>query len=273
VITRLAPTPSGFLHRGNAVNFLLIAWLAERHGGETVLRIDDMDAVRHRPAFVADIFEVLDWLGIAWQRGPGTAAEFEAHYSLRSRTPYYREQLDLLRASGIETYACRCSRRELQAAGTLACAGHCRDEGLRLETGETALRVRVPEGTCVEVSDQSVPLAAAVGDFVVWRRDGLPAYHLASVVEDRDAGITHIVRGSDLLTATAAQLYLAAGLGAASVLHATYLHHPLVTGPDGAKLSKSHLRAGPLERSAALRDDVRRMAERIGEPFGIGPGI
>jgi glutamyl-tRNA synthetase len=271
VITRLAPTPSGFLHAGNAVNFQLVAWLAEKATGEVVLRIDDIDAPRYRAAYVDDVLHVLDWLGIAWHRGPRTVAGFETTYSMRRRTDYYREQLDLLAGSALEVYACTCSRTQLQGAVPGECPGGCRARGLALVTGESALRVHVPPRLTVDVAGRPISVAERMGDFVVWRRDGTPAYHLASVIEDRDLGVTHIVRGEDLVDSTAAQVLLASAIGASSVAGAVYVHHPLITDPSGAKLSKSRLSAGPMARSVALRDEVRRMAARIGAPLGIGP--
>jgi glutamyl-tRNA synthetase len=114
----------------------------------------------------------------------------------------------------------------------------------------TALRVAVPHGTVVHAGDAAVRLDVDMGDFVVWRRDDLPAYQLVSVLEDRDLGVTHIVRGRDLLTSTAAQVYLSAWLDAEMVAQATYVHHELITDDTGAKLSKSTLaHSAPRETS------------------------
>jgi glutamyl-tRNA synthetase len=112
--------------------------------------------------------------------------------------------------------------------------------------GSTALRIAVDPGTTVSVGDHPIRLDTAMGDFIVWRRDDLPAYQLVSVVEDHDLAITHIVRGRDLVGSSAAQVYLAGWLGADNVIEATYVHHELLTDPTGAKLSKSNQgRTGP----------------------------
>jgi glutamyl-tRNA synthetase len=271
MITRIAPTPSGFIHLGNCANFQLIDWFAAQHGASVALRIDDVDADRYRLEYVHDVFRVLDWLGISWQSGPREPREFEASFSLRSRTDYYFAQLVDGSDTGLTTYACGCSRAELTAAGSKSCVSGCRDRGVELRCGLSSLRVEVPPGTVVNVAGLDVDLADSVGDFVVWRRDGKPSYHLASVVEDRDLGTTHIVRGGDLLDSTAAQIFLAAGLRMPTVARARYLHHELITDAGGHKLSKSQIATGPL----ALTDEnllaVREAATRLAPAIGVNP--
>jgi glutamyl/glutaminyl-tRNA synthetase len=274
MITRIAPTPSGYLHVGNAANFLLVSWLASQGGGDIVLRIDDMDAPRYRPQYVADILDLLPWLGIAWQRGPRTVDEFESRYSMRHRTGHYWSELESARRRGLEAYACSCSRARLADVPTGGCPGGCRTAALPLEPGRTALRVHVPVGTSVSVDGAPIDLAATVGDFVVWRRDGLPAYHLASVIEDRDLGITDIVRGVDLRESTAAQLFLAPFLDAGGLASARILHHGLLTDADGRKLSKSQLAGGhPIERDPGSRESIVAAAVRLGAPLGVRPPV
>jgi glutamyl/glutaminyl-tRNA synthetase len=264
VITRIAPTPSGYLHLGNCVNIQLIALLAERVQARIALRIDDADADRYRREYLDDIFRVLDRLGVDWQIGPRTADDFEAGFSQRDRREYYRSQLDTLR---LETYACTCSRSMIKAAGSRTCVGECRQRRLPLMAGRSALRVHVPAGTVVEVAGSDIDLAAAMGDFVLWRRDDLPAYQLVSTIEDRDLGTSLIVRGADLMDSTAAQVFLARGLGADSVERAVVVHHDLITDDEGGKLSKSQLDSGPLDltdrRVAELRLRANDMAGRV----------
>lgn len=272
MITRLAPTPSGFLHEGNAANLLLVSWLAASQGGQVALRIDDMDASRYRPEFVDDIFAVLEWLGVEWSTGPTDRRDFEQHHSQRERTEQYRAELDRLTSStALETYACRCSRRELRDRASIACVSDCRTSGRAIAPGETALRVHVPDGTTVVVEGRPVDLSAQMGDFVVWRRDDLPSYQLVSIVEDRDLQVTHIVRGADLRTSTAAQLFVAPHLGAGDFERVTFVHHDLALDAEGAKLSKSRMDRGPITRSPAERDRVDRLAREIGSRVGIGP--
>jgi glutamyl/glutaminyl-tRNA synthetase len=265
MITRFAPTPSGYLHLGNAVNAQLVAWLARAHSGHVALRIDDMDAPRYRPEYVRDIFQTLEWLGIDWQSGPADDADFEAHHSLRRRTSYYRAELSAAGDRGLRLYACRCSRRQLTGPPVGGCPGGCREAGHEYVPGVTSIRARVPDDVCPEI-----------GDVILWRRDDLPAYHLVSVIEDRDLGATHVVRGADLRASTQVQLFLAPYLGATALASAIFVHHGLVTGADGLKLSKSTLTAsstdpGPLSRTPAMREEVVVAAQRLGARVGITP--
>jgi glutamyl-tRNA synthetase len=258
VLTRFAPTPSGYLHLGNAVNALLVSRLAGQSEGRVALRIDDIDTARARGAYVDDIRGLLDWLGI----------DVAASWSQSDRLDRYREVSDS--ASGLLTYACGCSRRELTGPATGGCPGGCRAAGLTLSPGRTALRVVVPEGTEVEVDGVSVRLDLVMGDFVVWRRDDLPAYQLASIVDDVDLGVTHIVRGVDLLESTAAQRFLARGLGLNPFADMTILHHGLITDTDGTKLSKSQVTSGqPLPRTDEVRTLISEVADELGASLGI----
>lgn len=236
--SRIAPTPSGFLHLGNAVNFLLVWVMVRARGGALKLRIDDADAARTRPEYVEDIFRQLEWLGITWDEGPQSPDEFYRRHSQLLRVDRYHQTVELLRQEG-HVFACTCSRSLLRSAGSSVYPGTCR--GRAAPPGEEfALRLQVPEETVVRVQDTVVPLGRRMGDFVVWRRDDAPAYQLASVVDDIDGRINLIVRGEDLLESTAAQLFLAAKLkDAGSFLDAAFYHHPLVADAGGRKLSKS----------------------------------
>ncbi|MHB1212219.1 MAG: glutamate--tRNA ligase family protein, partial [Candidatus Nanopelagicales bacterium] len=203
--------------------------------------------------FVDDIFGVLAWLGVSWSLGPRTAAEFDDRHSQRTRIEHYRAELDDAVVAGLPVYACRCTRSEAARAGRRGCASDCADGGHPLVTGESALRARLP---------------GVADDPVLWRRDGLPAYHLVSVIEDRELGTTHIVRGIDLLDSTKLQSALAPYFGI-DFSAIDVRHHALVPGPDGGKLSKSHLLAGPLERSDAAREQVLGLARGMAAPVGI----
>lgn len=272
MITRIAPTPSGFLHLGNAVNIVLVSWLAAAHDGTVALRIDDADGARSRPGYVDDIFDVLGWLGITWTIGPRDAQQFADGYSQRLKSDEYRRRLEAARDRGLELYACSCSRAQLSGPAVGGCPGGCRDRGLPLRAGHTALRAHLPAGAAVTIANEQIPLAARVGDVVLWRRDGLPAYHLASIVDDGDLATTHLVRGADLLDASALHRYLADYLGSPTLAEATFLHHGLVAGPGGAKLSKSQLAGGHrLPRTPEVRDRIIIEARRLGAPLGITP--
>ncbi len=212
-----------------------------------------------------DIFETLDWLGIGWQRGPADEADFEARHSLRRRTARYRAELRAAGERGLELYACRCSRTQLSGPPVGGCPGGCRDAGHAYAVGETSIRARVPEGACPEI-----------GDVVLWRRDDLPAYHLASVVEDRDLGVTHVVRGEDLRASSEIQRFLAPYLDAAAFAGATFVHHGLLADARGGKLSKSTQSssmpdAGPLIRTPELRAAIAAAATDLGARVGITP--
>lgn len=255
VRTRIAPTPSGWLHLGNAWSFVLTWLLARGRGGSIHLRIDDLDAARFREEYLEDIFASLAWLGLDWDSGPRDAADFRARHSQRLRLAEYRAALDHLAlvrdADGPVLYACACSRAEIRRASAEAASsgrypGTCRSRGLPLGAAGAALRLRVPDGEAVDLADGVAGTlrlypAREAGDFVVRTREGDPAYQLASVVDDEALGMTLVVRGRDLLPSTAAQLHLARRLGARGFSTAAFVHHGLVTseGADGGKLSKS----------------------------------
>lgn len=250
LLTRIAPTPSGFLHEGNRLNFRRTAELAADIGATLALRIDDVDASRYRREYAEDIFANLRVMGIAWAVGPRDVDDFEAHWSQRAKKDIYRAELQRALARGLRVYACACSRAVQPGPASGGCAGGCRERGLPLEPGRTALRVAVEPGAVVDFGTEQVSLDSEMGDFVVWRRDDLPAYQLVSVLDDRDLGVTHIVRGRDLLPSSAAQIHLAPWLGAEGVARATYVHHELVTDASGEKLSKSTLARRPREEAA-----------------------
>lgn len=223
--SRLAPTPSGYLHLGNALNFLLTWLLTRRAGGTLTLRIDDADRGRCRPEFIADIFHQLEWLGLEWEEGPTGPDDFTAHHSQLKRLERYRHFLELLRAKEL-LFACTCSRQDIRAASHNG-----------LYPGTCRFRQQAP----AVLHTWRISSSTDMGDFVLWRRDGLPAYQLASLVDDLDHRINLIVRGDDLFSSSAAQLYLAARLGPAgsAFSRVTFHHHPLCLATDGRKLAKS----------------------------------
>lgn len=257
--TRSAPTPSGFLHAGNAINFLLVHRLAEMFHARHRLRIDDLDVERMRPEYLDDIFRSLEWLGITWQDGPRDPADHLAHFSQRARIPRYLQLADQLRACGV-LYACACSRskmRELAERGFPRC--DCRTLELPWEDPEMLWRLHVPEGTVVEVSalfgdPVPVDLGSCMPDPVLRQRNGVPAYQLATVADDLDHGTTFIVRGADLLPSSACQVYIARLLDLGAFLKISFVHHPLALDEAGNKLSKS---AGSASLAAMRASGVR----------------
>jgi glutamyl/glutaminyl-tRNA synthetase len=234
MITRFAPTPSGYLHLGNAVHLRLLTLLAEEHGWRISLRIDDIDPDRTRPEYVADILDLVEWLDVSIAGDVYRQSEHLDDY-VRAR--------DQLMARG--AYVCACSRTEWAEHHGLGCPRGC--SGLDLVSGETALRIAV-DGH----------------DIVVWRREGIPAYHLASVVDEDMMGITHILRGRDLLSATMVQRALAEQLPGSSFGGTEVIHHDLLLDAAGNKLAKSagH-QAEPLPRNVAVREEIERNAQQL----------
>jgi len=258
--TRIAPTPSGFLHEGNAFAFLLTTELAKTHGASVLLRIDDLDNDRKRPEYVADIFDTLRWLGISWDEGPRNPEELETEWSQHHRLSLYEAALTSLREKGL-LYACGCSRKQLSELKSPAAETHtCRSGQLSLDTPDTAWRIRIPATATVcfkDINGGVVALqpASLLPDPVVRRKDGIPAYQVASVCDDVHFGIDLIIRGEDLLASTGVQLFIAQQLGFDGFLNATFHHHPLLLDEKGEKWSKS---AGTHVESHLRRDDVTR---------------
>ncbi len=242
--TRIAPTPSGYLHAGNGAAFVLAWKLAREVGGKLLLRIDDLDAERVRPEYVGDIFETLHWLGVDWDEGPRNAEELKSTWSQHLRMARYRELVDQLREGG-HLYACTCSRKDVQdRRGSGDYDGHCRTLGLPFDHPKCAWRLMLPRAE--KVTWRTWPegklheAAMDMPDPVIRQRNGRPAYQIASVADDVRFGTDLIVRGADLLDSTAIQLHLAGLLGLEAFSNALFLHHPLVLDASGAKRSKSH---------------------------------
>jgi glutamyl/glutaminyl-tRNA synthetase len=233
--TRIAPTPSGYLHLGNVLSFVLTAALARRAGAAIFLRIDDLDRERVSRDYVEDIFETLTFLGIPWDEGPRNFAEYERVYSQVHRLELYREALQQLRAEG-KLFACDCSRATiLRESPEGVYPGTCRDRGLSLDGEGCSWRIRT-EGA---VLPEGVALPAEMTDFVVRRKDGCPAYQLTSILDDLYYGIDLVVRGEDLWPSTLAQQWLAGQLGRSAFGGIGFFHHPLLMAAKGEKLSKS----------------------------------
>ncbi|MDQ3917912.1 MAG: tRNA glutamyl-Q(34) synthetase GluQRS [Acidobacteriota bacterium] len=285
---RLAPSPTGHLHLGHARTF----WTAfERaRGGTLVLRNEDLDPVRSRAEFAGAMLEDLRWLGIRWQEGPDVGGPF-APYSQNERRPLYLEAWSRLAAGGL-IYPCVCSRRDLARAPSAPhegphafedeplYPGTCRPRAVaRTSVADspagTNWRFRVPDGE--EVAFQDLRLGRQVfvagrdfGDFVVWRRDDVPAYQLAVVTDDALMKLTEVVRGEDLLKSTARQILLQRALGLATP---DYYHCPLVTDEAGARLAKRHdsLSLRALRAAGVTPEQLRARFARDLEGEGLRP--
>jgi glutamyl-tRNA synthetase len=272
---RLAPTPSGYLHLGNAVNFVLAWLLVRRAGGTLHLRIDDLDRPRLRPAYLENIFHTIRWLGLDYDTGPRDPVEFERQYSQLHHLAEYQALLDDLRQQPGLVYACTCSRTtNLPPSPASDFESGCPGCHATFTTPGAAWRVRVPATPLVVVDAWRGPLpialAATMGDFVVRKKNGLPSYQLASLADDLRLGTTLIVRGEDLLPSTAAQLFLAAQLPTTVGFSQTkFVHHALLSGPGGHKLSKSQqqpLDRGIMGATNSPRPVYAALAELLGLP-------
>lgn len=266
--TRIAPTPSGFLHVGNAANALVTAWWARELGAGIVLRIDDLDADRVRPEYLDDILELLHWLDIEWTVGPRSAQEA---VELRSaRIERARTRLQDALDGGLPAYACSCSRSMLSGIPTGGCPGGCRSRSLPLERDVTALRLAVDRGTTVTIGGEAIALDQEMGDVVIWRRDDLPAYQWSSTVEDLDLGVTHVVRGMDLVPSTAMQEHLRNLLEPSGPEPIEVRHHSLLLDDQGRKISKSQSgTSAGLPRDDVTRARIQHHARELASSVGI----
>ena len=267
---RFAPTPSGRMHLGNVFSALM-AWLsAKSAGGEVLLRIEDLDTVRCTAQNTALLRDDLRWLGLRWDREQPCQSSQSARYAAI---------LEELRQRGL-VYPCWCSRADIEHAANAphASDGHtiypgtCRSlsEGERAERAARKAplwRLRVPDET-VSFTDghfgpYSESLSAECGDFILCRADGIFAYQLAVVADDIAAGVTQVVRGRDLLSSTPRQLLLYRLLGAEPP---RYYHIPLLTAPDGRRLSKRDrdLDLGLLRQRFTAEELIGRLAHAAG---------
>lgn len=231
MITRLAPTPSGYIHTGNIYNFLLTWLWAKSNNGKVLLRIDDGDAERKRKEYVEDIFRVLDWLGLDWDIGPNGPDDFEKNWSQVLRKNLYDELLNELIAKNL-AFACECNRKQI-------C--NCEKKNIIISKPGTAVKLKVDPNTEISFQDTmkgSIKILLS-SSFVIKRKDGIAAYQLSSLADDRHFAVTHITRGEDLLPSTAMQLYIDKHLLSPYFSNCSFWHHPLLTDITGNKFSKS----------------------------------
>lgn len=277
--TRLAPSPTGALHLGNARTFLVNWAMARRAGWRIVLRIEDLDGPRVKPGAVESCVETLQWLGIDWDEGPLVQST--------DLGPSEAAMRDLA-ARGL-VYPCELTRAEIEAAASAphdpgTDPGHAAGSETRFgpelrpesigpcgfaDTG-TNWRFVTPDRSIGFFDRAAGPRRGnpgrEVGDFVVWTKRGQPAYQLAVVVDDARQGVTEVVRGDDLLPSTARQLLLIGALGLEPVPN--YTHLPLVVGADGKRLAKRH---GDTRLTAYMRSGVP--AERVIGLLGCWSGV
>ncbi|HXJ89642.1 MAG TPA: tRNA glutamyl-Q(34) synthetase GluQRS [Candidatus Binatia bacterium] len=271
---RLAPSPTGLLHIGHARTFWIAAQRAAERGGTLILRNEDLDPQRCRAAFVDAMLKDLRWLGISWQEGPDCGGALGPYTQSERRKCYLEAWKQLREVHAV--YPCTCSRKDVALAaaapndgddeplysgkcrpsGSVVGAAPLRDRG----TGEAPVstravlstvpelpagvhwRFRVPddEEICfrdLHLGPQRMVAGRDFGDFIVWRRDDVPAYQLAVVVDDTAMGITEVVRGADLLKSTARQILLYRALGWPIP---DFYHCDLVRDDGGIRLAKRY---------------------------------
>ena len=279
---RLAPSPTGFLHLGHAATFLTAHERAHAAGGRLLMRMDDLDPQRRKDSYAAAAREDLHWLGLGW----------EAEVRQSERLELYRAAMEQLLRQG-DVYACTCTRKDLQGATQAPHEdsndeplynGRCRPEvlpkqgaaadGNRLPGLPAAplriainYRFRVNDNESVHFCDghcgpQSFVAGVDFGDFLVWRKDGLPSYQLACVVDDADMGITEVVRGRDLLKSTARQILLGRALGLAEP---RYFHTELLRDEHGLRFAKRHdaLSLRALREAGVSPEGIRARVEGL----------
>jgi len=262
-IGRLAPSPTGLLHLGHALTFHAAAARARAKCGHLLLRIDDLDRERSKARFTAAIVEDLAWLGIAWE--PPMVEQSR-------RVELYRAALQRLIAVGV-AYPCTCSRKDLLEAPLAPheeddepiYSGRCRAAWASEFVPGVNYRLRVPDGERISFEDGNLGPHGYVcgrdfGDFLLWRKDDLPSYQLATVVDDAEMGVTEAVRGRDLLKSTARQILVARALGLQSP---EWFHVELVRDADGARMAKRSgaLTVRSLRDRGMLATQVFSMAE------------
>jgi glutamyl/glutaminyl-tRNA synthetase len=233
--TRIAPTPSGYLHLGNVLSFGLTAALAHKTGAKILLRIDDLDQQRIRTEYIQDIFDTLNFMEIPWHEGPQNIREYKTEWSQMYRLESYQQALKRLRLQG-DLFACNCTRSTKQPCT-------CATNRLPFDEPECSWKLRTADSNIIMQTypDEIVTtkLPADVQNFIVRKKDDLPTYQLASVVDDLLFNIDLVVRGQDLWPSTLAQLQLAKKLRFDPFLNATFHHHALLMASGNQKLSKS----------------------------------
>lgn len=280
--TRLAPSPTGLLHLGNIRTALFNWLLARRHGGVFLLRLEDTDAMRGHEKYAVALQEDLRWLGLDWDEGPGIGGG-HGPYAQSERGSLYKEYFERLERQGL-AYPCFCTEHELAMERKTAIAAHrpprysgkCRalspDEvQARLARGLSAtLRFRVPEARKVGFDDKvrgpQVFDTADIGDFVIRRSDGTPAFFFCNALDDALMGVTLVVRGEDHLTNTPRQILLLEALG---LPIPDYAHIALVVGQDGAPLSKrtGSMSVAELREKGFLPQAVCNYLARLGHTY------
>jgi len=270
---RIAPSPTGYLHLGHARTFWQAFERAREQQGVLIFRNEDLDPQRCRPEFAQAMFEDLRWYGIEWQEGPDVGGAF-GPYAQCERRHFYLDAWKQLLAGGW-IYPCSCSRKDLASAASAPhetpqiddepiYPGTCRQQRrLATEPAGVNWRFRVPDGKRIEFVDrrmgrQCFQAGRDFGDFLVWRRDDVPAYQLAVVVDDAAMQVSEVVRGEDLLRSTARQILLQRAL---ELPTPEYFHCELIADESGVRLAKRHdaLSLRTLREQGQAPEELRAM--------------
>lgn len=224
LISRINPTPSGFLHEGNVFNFLLTKKIAQN--GIIYLRIDDIDTQRIRKEYILNIFEILNILKFDYI-GAKDYHEYLKKYALKQKMPYYIKFLHLLKN---QLFVCECNRKALNC--------NCYQKKLKYKENQTSLKLKILNNK-VNISNQIFTLDDSK-DILIWRKNNLPSYQFSCVVDDYLQKINCIVRGKDLFNSTLIQAYIAKTLNLDLYKKAQVFHHDLLLDKNKLKLSKSN---------------------------------
>ncbi|WP_456397444.1 glutamate--tRNA ligase [Desulfurobacterium sp.] len=254
VRVRFAPSPTGFMHVGNARTALFNYLFAKHNNGTFVLRIEDTDTERHSEEAVKVIYEALKWMGLDWDEGPEKSGEY-GPYRQSERKEIYEKYINMLKEKGL-VYECFCTKEELNAMRQEQLAkglpprytGKCRylteeeKEKLRAEGRKPVLRFKVPTGRTVTWKDLvkgtiTINSEQLGGDFVIVRSNGMPVYNFVVVIDDALMKISHVIRGEDHISNTPKQILLYEALGFETP---QFAHLPMILGEDRSKLSKRH---------------------------------
>jgi glutamyl/glutaminyl-tRNA synthetase len=267
---RIAPSPTGYLHIGHAMTFWRAQERAREAGGSLILRVEDLDLARCQTEFRDAIIEDLKWFGLEWDEGPDVGGPFTP-YVQSERRRFYLGAWEKLRDSGF-IYPCRCSRKDVLSAGVAPhdeweepiYPGTCRSSPGTIPEAKTPAginwRFRVPNGeemvyVDLRLGEQRAIAGKDFGDFIIWRKDDVPAYQLAVAVDDAAMQISEVVRGEDLLLSTFRQLLIYRAL---KLEPPKFYHAPLIVDQGGKRLAK---------RSAAL--SLRELRKAGEEPEEI----
>jgi glutamyl/glutaminyl-tRNA synthetase len=242
MLTRIAPTPSGYLHLGNCLNFVITKHYAQHHDLEIALRLDVDDQARIRPQYISDVYRILEQLGIDIDVPYSNATDIQSRWSR-----IWSALLDA-RQSGLHLYACECSRSAISAGHVCRC--------------HTNIDLHSSANIKLEARKHGLP--PHFDGFTLWRKAAIPASVLASLLDDEELHVTHIVRGDDLKSVRNLEQAIAPYFNARHVQDAIPVFHPLLTGLDGKKLSKS---AGAQAKPLALQPEQIQWLEEQARMF------